>query len=316
MAVQSVTEMMDQGCRSMRWDFTVGRSYTRKFRVITNTQNDGPRSVILQVASKLGDKYECSYNSSEKDFAYATAYAVDQVGEDGLEWIISIDYTPGNPNATGGGPDNNPLDVPIDVKWGFRDHEIVLERDINGDLVANTAGDPFDPPVTVDDPRLLMTVTRNEATFNFAWVVQYRNAINTDPFAGFDPYFCKVLNIEATNQFNQDVGWYYTVTYQFEFICPKVNDITDGFRKKILSQGYRALGRASGLPFHVSYKGVEVNSPVLLDEGGHALVSGAPAHFIDVPAYPELPFSVFNFDPDAISGQRTGLNYAPGSPTS
>ena len=71
----------------------------------------------------------------------------------------------------GGGPMQNPLLQPIDVKWSNRSQEIVADIDINGNPVVNTAGDPFDPPLMEDDPRPVLTIVRNEAIFNQARAV-------------------------------------------------------------------------------------------------------------------------------------------------
>ena len=98
-------------------------------------------------------------------------------------WIITVHYGWYAANMAGGGA-QDPLLMPIDVSWGSRDHEIVLDRRQRPPVI-NTAGDPYDPPIVIDDPRLVMTIVRNEAAFNVAWVLAYRNAVNADSSPAF-----------------------------------------------------------------------------------------------------------------------------------
>ncbi|CEF48257.1 unnamed protein product [uncultured bacterium] len=300
--------MMSEG-REMHWQYGQGRGFTAKYRVVTDDANDGPYTVMKSAGFKFGDRYNPGPASEADRSTFATSFNCDAVDGDPCLWIVTVGYGPWDANQVGN-PDANPLNNPIDVSWGFREYAEVLTRDLNGRLVRNTAGDPFDPPVEYDDPRLMLTVIRNEPSLPLT-MLPYRNAINSDPFAGFDPYFAKALPIQAKNLWHQDAGWYYEVTYQFEFLVPKIGGNVDGYRKKILSQGYRAISVVSGKQYHVTYKGIPVNSPVLLDSNGFTLGLYSDPYFIDTPAYPELPFSAFGFDTTAISGQRTGLDYSP-----
>jgi hypothetical protein len=316
MAVKSFVELKG-GSRMAHWDIQSGRNYQRKWLAETDSINDGPRVVLAAFGQKYGTRYQADYNADEKDFAYVNAITVEEFDETGTAWAITLNYGPYDPNQQGGGEDQNPLLMPIEVVWDFRDHEAPLILDVDGRPVLNTAGDPFDPPEPIDDPRLTMTVVRNEPYFNVGQVVRYRNAIASDSFAGFDPLFAKVLTISARSNWHQDAGWYYQVTYQFEFMNPSFNgDNTTGFRKRILNQGLRPLSVVTGQPYHYTLKGVPVSQPVLLGKDGTTLGLNADPYFVEAKGNPELPFSVFNFDPGAISGQRSGLNYSPAPPQS
>jgi hypothetical protein len=307
MAILSIDELMEEGTRSARWAVSSGRSYTRKFRAITNSRADGPVVILNSFGSKFGDRYNPPYNSLETDpNCYLTDLAIDAEGDDGLAWLISCTYSWYDSQFAGGGDKQNPLAMPIEVSWGLRDHELVLERDTDGKAVLNTAGDPFDPPIMIDEPRMEMTVVRNEPTTTLAWFLTYRNAINSDQFAGFDPFYSKVMNIQAKSQWHQDIGWYSQTTYVFEFLSPKVDDGGKGYRKSILNQGMRSIGTGGKIQ-HILLRGVPVNTPMLLDQNGKLNALNADPYFLEIKAYPELPFSAFNFDPLAVSGQRAGF---------
>ncbi len=309
MAVISINEIMEEGSRGATWDIDSGRKYQRKFRVITDSQFDGPVVVGTAVGAKYGDQYAVPTNELEYDpNAYCVGIDSQQDGNDGTMWIVTLTYGWYSATFAGGGKDQNPLEMPIEVSWSLRDHELVLDIDANGVPVLNTAGDPYDPPLVIDDPRLCMTVVRNEPTFNLSYVLQYRNAVNSDPFAGFNPLYCKVLNIASRSQWHQDAGWYYQTTYDFEFLSPKVGDGGNGYRPQVLSQGMRAISAVSGKIYHITLKGVPVNQPMLLDQNGYFNVTNRPKPYWQVfQAYPELPFAVFGFDPQALTGQRTGF---------
>jgi hypothetical protein len=317
MSLQSATELMEEGTREAHWSIDSGRAYQRKFRCITTQQSDGPNVVLGQFGLKYGDIYNPSYNVNEADvFACANQIDCEPEGNDGTQWIVTIHYGWYNANQAGGGADQNPLNMPIEVSWSLRDHETVLDTDQNGNPVLNTAYDPYDPPIVIDDPRLVMTVVRNEPKFNIAWVLAYRNAVNNDQFGGFPPLTCKVLNISSRSQWHQDAGWYYQTTYEFEFLTASIDyDTNTGYRKRIISQGFRAISSVTGKPYHITLKGVPISSPMLLDSNGYLLGPNATPYWQTFQAYPELPFAVFQFDPGAISGQRSGPKYAPFPPT-
>lgn len=308
MAVTQVKELMGEGDRGADWTIESGRNYRRRFMVLTDNQADGPVLAGNAVGIKYGDFYvgQASSPGEVDTAAYCTMIRVDQVGDDGLQWIVELGYSWYNAFVAGGGPHQDPLEMPIEVTWGLRDHERVLQYDANGKAVLNTAGDPFDPPIVVDDPRMTMTVVRNEAQVNLGLILQYRNAVNSDSFAGFNPLYCRCINISPRSQFHQDAGWYYQTTYEIEFMPQYPGDGGNGYRKQILNMGMRSIG-SNGNARQIQLNGVPVNQPMLLDSSGKLLKPTGTPYYKVYQAYPELPFAVFNFDPLAISGQRTGF---------
>ncbi len=320
MSIVSFVPMMDAGARSANLNVGTGKAYSQKFRIITDNQNDGQATIIAQLGYYYGQKYIVGYPGGGVDsdlFAYLTAIHLDSVGEDGIEWEATFEYSWYDATTVGGGKEQNPLDMPIEVNWGWRDYEMVIDVDVDGVPVLNTAFDPYDPPVLINDPRRTMTVVRNEATISMGLIDQYKNAINTDAWAGVNPFFAHCLGITPKNTFHQLVGWYYQVTYEFEFISPRQaanqskGGELQGFRKLILNQGLRAISATTGKKYHVVYRNVPVSQPVLLDQSGEVIPDAdISTKFVlnTVKAYQELPFTdAFNFDPLAIIGQRSGF---------
>ena len=302
MAVQSIYELADQ--RGGANDATGGRTYTRRFRVICSAYSDGPNVVKAALGIRYGDRYQAAGIVSDFADLYSYVQSIDAAQEEGdsLGWIVTVSYGPFDSRTAGGGPDNNPLLVPIDVEWSFRNQEVICQYDNNGNKIVNTANDPFDPPIMIDDPRPLLTIVRNEATFNTPVMYSYRTAVNSDPFAGFPPQMARMIQLSGKSVFHYYCGWYWQVRYEIEFNPPI------GYRPLILNQGLRKLSQTTGQPVPIILNGTPVSQPMLLTKAGYLAKPTDAAYFIQPQIYPELPFAYFNFDPISINGTRSGFN--------
>lgn len=316
MAVVSINEQF--GERTGAYTTDVGRSYVRVFLVVTNNQYDGPNVAIQSVGIQRGDQYiilESDGGLESDTNAYAHTITASQEEGDSLGWKVIVEYGPYSALWAGGGPSQNPLLQPIDVSMTLRSQEIVIDQDINGNPIVNTAFDPFDPPLMEDDPRWVLTVVRNEAQPPIPLMFQYRNAVNSDQFAGQNPLMVRVLNISPKSIFHQDVGWYTQMTYEFEIRPPtSANAGQNGYRRTVLNQGMRALSVVSGTKFHPSYKGIPITEPVLLTKTGTVINTGQNPYYLIFQTKPELPFSIFMFDQLALTFQRSGFNTGYGPP--
>jgi hypothetical protein len=302
MAVIEIDELFDG--RSGTWDVANGRGFTRRFRALCSSVLDGPNTVKAALGVRYGDKYLLAETTNDQ-YAYVVSIDAQQEEGDALGWIVTVTYGAFDANTAGGGPDNNPLLQPIDVQWTFRNQEVVCQYDVNGNAILNTAGDPFDPPLVVDDPRPMLTVVRNEASIDLSWLYTYRTAVNSDPFAGWPPQMARVIQISPRSVFHQFVGWYWQVTYEFEFNPPM------GYRPKILNMGLRKKSQAAanrGQLVPIVINGQPINQPMMLTKQGYVAKPTDPPYFVQPQVYPELPFAAFNFDPVAIAGQRSGFN--------
>lgn len=301
MAITSVAYAKDQGLFG-RWSAVGPRVYTVTWQVTSNDLGDGPQTIINGVGANIGDTYV--FRNERDDNAYledieAVRVSADNVTGSGAKavWIVTGNYGPFAANICGGGPQNNPLNYPPEATWNFRNFERIVEKDQNDKAIENTAGDPFvDPPVTIDDPRPVLTIVRNEESFDPNLAYQFRSAVNSDPFCGADPQQCKVLQISGKRQWNQDIGYYFEVVYEFEF-----NGL--GFHARPLNQGYREKDSGGDLQ-HALYKGVPVTTPVLLGNDGKRLATGSDPIYLDFTVYPEVSYAdAFNFGDFVLTGQ-------------
>lgn len=245
-------------------------SYTLTYQVISNDRHESPYTVAAAIGVDIGDAL---------GYARCTQISSDCISEDGLQWKVTVTYG----KMTDSDP--NPLNEPVDIQWSFEQFQKITDRDINGTAILNSAQDPFQEPVEIDDSRPVLTVTRNEASFNSALAYQYRDAVNSTYFYG-EAGTVKVSNISSTRQFDQQIGFYWKTTYAFHF-----NPM--GWDKVILDQGFRE--KVAGKKKNILVQGVPIQESTLLNGAGAKLNVGGNPVFRTFRVYPRLPFTVFNF---------------------
>lgn len=293
MGIVSVGEKLD-GSRSGNINRLWQRHYVRTFVVET----DSPKVGAIQVRDapglpSLGAFYtnglptdDPNYEADHGSFLESGEAVLDSDGA-GMQWTVTLNYGPYVPF------DQDPSLWPIKVSFGGERTEKVIYFDKGGGAIVNSAGDPFDPPITIDDSRSTMTVTRNElvSVFDLTLAEMYRDKINIADWNGFEALTVK-CGIISTSEPQYDSNarvYYYTVTYPF-MIDRK------GWIKKILDAGCNELDPTSGLPTPIMNKGQQVSDPVPLDGSGHRNPPAADPVTIEVDAYEEVDFSGLNID--------------------
>lgn len=301
MAVLSVSEVFSGRSRKVAKDWT--RTYTRTFRVITDNSHDGGQEVTYAVPIVFGSIYTNgfsgfggvgAYTATEYDGgAFANEFNAEPDGaDDGKSWLVTVGYGPFDPQQF----PENPLLKPLEIEGGFNPYEEVVDEDQTGKAVVNSASDPFDPPITEEDPRQVLTIVRNEPSFDWATAYQYRNAVSSDEFWGAAPGQAKVVRISAKRAWDQYLaansitpgGFFWIVTYEFEFNIK-------GWHRFVLDQGMRKLS-GGNQSLIVLLDGTSVTSPVLLDGNGGVLAASAEPVFLEFITKPELPFAIFNLE--------------------
>ena len=210
MAVVSVVEVGDG--RELTED---GKSNTvegkRTFHVYTNATTDDQFTVLASLALPL--LYSDHPNSGR---VKAIRRAAKQSSEDDRKWVVEVFYS-----SQYGNPSNNeqaPLDRPAQITIDTTDYKKPMVKDLAGDLIANGAGVPFDPPRQADRHRITVTVTKNFATDGKADLPYYMNAVNLDVFLDFLPLTVKLSRFRAQQNFDGTFGEYWQRTYTFEVL--------------------------------------------------------------------------------------------------
>lgn len=274
-----------RGSRNQLWQ----RTYERTFTVTTDDPDDGPATVAAALPVGIGDSYVCRNDSDPGSFCQSID--VECTTDDGKGWTAVARYGPYDANLEPA----NPVERPIKVSWSFARFERPVIVDLDGVPVLNSAGDPFDPPLTIDDSRPILTIVRNEQGFDPLLAYQFKDAVNADAFWGVGPGIVKVLDISDELTKDPDIGWYHVVTYQFEFN-------PDGWQAHIADLGYRELNLTNEL-VPILFKGVPATVPARLNgEGGYLEDPDAETVFLDFNVYRSLPFAPLNLDPSMVPG--------------
>lgn len=256
MSVISVRELPN---RTAEVDEKSGRKYTRVFRVRTDDMADGPIVAFAPGIPRRGDVYVDS-NGNYDYWARCISGSVSPVGENPTTWEVTVHYSSQSPDASlrheyagnklgvpGAGEtkpgerSEDPLLRPPEVSWSHEDFRRSIltgdfinsatgEVDIEDAVIANSAGDPFDPPPEVDDAHLILTVVRNQPFYDPLLAFDYKNAVNSDTFLGFPPGVAKVREFTGQSAFENNKA-FAKVTLRFEFRM-------EGWDLRLLDAGY------------------------------------------------------------------------------
>lgn len=296
MSIVSVHELSPK--REATLDILAGwqREYVRAFLVRSDTADEN--IVAVRYASGVpaagaAHPHDARAYLIRKQVAQATST------EDGRKlWIVTCNYATLKKEQKK--KLTHPLDRPYEIDWVGETFQTIAEKDIFGKGIMNSAGQYFDPPIQVDDVRPVLTITRNEATFDGSLAEQYQNSINNAPFFGGAAYTVKCKSIKAKRvieEFAASEGSeveveFWTVTYEFHYN-------RDTWWLPPLDQGRYELD--SGGDKLVSIKdsdGAAVNDPVPLDGAGHQVPPNdlpGGAVFFRYRYYTEMNFNNFNF---------------------
>ena len=272
------------------------RTYTRTFHVETTGSQVGALRVraatgIPQIGHTYNnglDPADPLYEDDPGAYVESVESAMDTDPEHGaVDWIVTVNYGFLVPF------DINPSLWPIKVSFGGERTEKATSKDKSGGPIVNSAGDPFDPPIVIDDSRSTMTVTRNElvSAFDLTLAESYRDKINNEIWNGFDALTVK-CGIISTSEPQYDSNarvYYYTVTYPF-MIDRK------GWLKNILDAGCNEIDSGTGLAKPIMNQGQQVSDPVPLDGSGVRNAPGADPVFTDFDVYEEADFAGLNID--------------------
>jgi hypothetical protein len=264
--------------RSGNIDDKFTREYMRVFLVKSDTNYDAAFNVRSDVRiPRIWDSY-VTVNESDAA-ALCQKIECEQFADEPQFWKVSCRYSTKIADQTQ--QTENPLDKPADISWDVEQGQIALDRAVvadsalsygysySGDLIANSAGDPYDPPVTIEDARMILTITRNEATFSAQLAYDYTNTINSDDFFGAPAHTWKCEGISGRRRFERNV-LFWEVTYKFKW-----NPNT--WKLKILDAGLRE--KVSGVLRPITDGGRPVTQPALLASTGAKLaVGGTPNH--------------------------------------
>lgn len=239
------------------------RKYTLRFQVITNDLNDGPQTVGAALGITPFNLY--SYGNDLDTGARAKEISIVRGDDDPYHWEVEIDFDSDVEQFP-----EDPLSRPTVVSYSFAQFQQPVWKDVNGQSIVNSAGFYFDPPVEVDQSRLIVTMTRNEPVFDPAVAVNYQDGVNSDPWYGFSAGTVKVQSITGTLE-QENGEWFWRVVYEFHVRW-------DGWTLSVLDQGlYQKGGSGQNPKPCTDNSGNQLVEPALLDGAGNQLANPSPA---------------------------------------
>lgn len=233
MSVTSCVEIAPN--RSGSLDFSQGRNYTRRFRLTTDADTDGPLTVLLHhELPALGSYYSTGYESDS--LAFLRKLDPQQSTDDPRVWHVDAHYSsstdwlqsqPGSLDMAGGGSGTpgqgaaspqsrpaNPLNRPVVWSFDFVDDPVAKTTDKDGDEVVNSAGRYYSPPVMIDRQLGQIVAVKNYASFSYDTAAGLLNKINSDVWHGLAIKTVRIKGVSVRSMFENDQS-FVQVTFTF-----------------------------------------------------------------------------------------------------
>ncbi len=202
-------------------------------------------------------------------------------------WNVVCTYTPRGANLElGRWPADDPLSHPADVKWSKASWTEATDVDANGDPIQTAAGEPLDPPPSVEKGDRVLTIARNEAAHDDAQVSQYVDTVNAGTFWGYGAGRGRLLDIAADLVHASISYWRKTYKIRFRVYTPDGVTNEHAWRLRLLNQGYRYLDDAGKVHQFVDAEGRPLQQPKLLAANGTPLASDADPVYLLFVQYP------------------------------
>jgi hypothetical protein len=289
----------------------LNRNYKLKLKVFTKSKYVGPVQIYSSFPVAIGSYYFwplTAESPTENDTgSFLQSVDLEPEGEDNMQWVATLTYAPfdvvhqfGNSDISQG--IINPLDRVPEVYWATAKYERSKTEDeaTPPNVFLNTVGDPLLSPPPIEETRPTLKIVRNESTYNNDYASQFKDSTNRDTFLGYPPNTVKCSDIQGERVYDADWGYYWIVTYLFEF---RDDDDGNGYTEMVLNAGYRQLVGGSGDPQQILIGGQPITDAVPLQENG-AYEPGADPYFIPFQLFPQVEFEGLNI-PAEILTQNT-----------
>ena len=195
-------------------DLTIDSGTLRRvFWVQTDNAHDGP--LVARDAPGVPQLYSVYFDG----YAVNLNYVVNRksaTNADGSQklWKVEVEYEAKlNPNDD----ERNPTLKPAVYAWSTGTASVPMLVDVRSQKVENAVQQPFDPAVERNIAFSILTITRNEASYDDSAMAAYRNTLNSTPIFGYGAREGYMDSINATSEYDQEFGAYWSVTYTIHF---------------------------------------------------------------------------------------------------
>lgn len=175
---------------------------------------------------------------------------------------------------------------PLEVRSKVGRQTVVATVDFDGNAIRNSAGEPFDPAVEVDEVYLILSMTRFEATFNADRFEDFVDTTNQLDWNGYAAGTCLMRDYSQEVHFEN--GEEYYRTYYEVWVKES------GWKRLVLDKGYRTKVSLVEKVARDEKSGEAYTSPVLLNGmGGKLPVDGTPV-FLEFTLFPAADWTDLN----------------------
>lgn len=248
------------------------REYNRCWLVKTTTYYSGP--VLIRLAANsfgiplLFSYYQNGDGSEHDTGAILQSFDTRKNDEAPNLWELEATYSTLTKDQqshfdSNGQPILDPLKEPQEVEFTFSQFQKPIEKTIYGEATVNSTGDAYDPPIMIDDSRLVLRISKNEPTFDPHAAVLYQDAVNEDSFLGFGPGMAKINNLRGLWTSRNGVRFSQN-TYEIHFR-------PEGWDIQVLDRGYAYLDSNNRRVRACDAQQRPLADPILLNGAGKPL---------------------------------------------
>ncbi len=267
-----------------------GWTLTRVWLVQLDSHLWGPYSAIQAVTADpdgadIGDAHPIN------PFVFLRRFPQPTGEENRKIWRVTGEYEQG---VLPGWP-GNPLQAPSTIAWSSATYTDPAVDDIDGNAIVNSAGQAFDPPLTIERRALVATIGYNSEDFDVTQASEFQNTVNATAtvIGNFNvgARQAKIIEIGAVQQYYKDIA-YWAVTIKVE-INPETWD------RLVLDQGIyqKDPNDATKIVRMATDDQAEATEPLKLDGNGAKLdPQSADPEFLTYKTFPETNFAVLDLE--------------------
>lgn len=238
------------------------RSYTRSFKLKTSLQSER----AFAVGSHMDLPFIGEVHPDDA-MAWCFSLAVDP-SDPWRGWTVTAEYSTERELA------ENPTGDPAIITWSSEQFQKAAIVNTSGQAILNSAGDPFDPPLMIDDSRPNVSISKNVAVVP-AWVLTYQDAVNNASFVidgiTVATGLAKIQSISIGAEQSRNGTTFRNLSFTLHLQ-------RQGWQSNILDAGFRQLGYG-GVLENIRNAGDDElpAAPVPLNGLGVALENPSPA---------------------------------------
>lgn len=271
-------------------DGTITQTHSDLYNIVTDDDNDEGDIILAQLPISYGDMLASSFLIP----CFLTSLRLDRNVQHRRKWQLAAKYTPLTPE------DQENQNTPPDLRtpewsWTFESWEHIVRKDVDGLAIVNAVGEPIE--LTAQQAFPILTVERNQLTFDPDTILEYANHVNSTEFYGADPKTVLMRGIEDrkdTQRIWQNI-YYRRVRYTTVFALPFIPDVLEGWTDLVLNRGTFYIDNDARKVHFRTDDGAQITGN--LDLAGQKLDEGLPPIVLKFNTKKEANFNTLNLGP-------------------